>query len=110
MRQCEIWFADLEPTRGSEQAGRRPVVIISGNTLNDALPIVIICPISSKVKLYPTCVTLRANRANGLRKDGEVISFQVRAITKKRLTKRIGRISQGELQDIVKGLFVALMN
>ena|SRR3989344_3375069 len=108
MRQGDVWFADLEPTKGSEQSGRRPVVVVSGNTLNETLPIVIVVPITSKIKSYPTCVLLRKGRTNGLKKDGEAIPFQIRTISKKRLTKRIGNITPDELRDIVKGLFVAL--
>lgn len=108
MRQGEIWFADLNPTKGSEQSGRRPVVIISGNTLNEVLPIVIIVPITSKVKSYPTSVAINPTRANGLKKTSEAIPFQVRTISKGRLTKRIGRITPDELREIIKGLFVSL--
>jgi mRNA interferase MazF len=108
MRQGEIWFADLEPTKGSEQAGRRPVVIISGNALNETLPIAIIVPITSKIKSYPTCVLLRKGRTSGLKKDGEAIPFQIRAVSKRRLTKKIGRVSVEELRQIIKGLFVTL--
>ena len=108
MRQGDIWFANLNPTKGSEQSGKRPVVIISGDTLNDALPIVIVVPLSSKVKSYPACTVLRANRASGLKKDSEAISFQIRALAKKRLTKRIGSIAEGELREILRGLFVVL--
>ncbi|MEK7509108.1 MAG: type II toxin-antitoxin system PemK/MazF family toxin [Patescibacteria group bacterium] len=108
MRQGEIWFANLNPTKGSEQSGRRPVVVISGNTLNETLPIVIVVPITSKVKSYPTCVVLQPNRANGLKKTSEAIPFQVRTITKKRLTKRIGRVTADELREIIKGLFVTI--
>ncbi|MEK7101971.1 MAG: type II toxin-antitoxin system PemK/MazF family toxin [Patescibacteria group bacterium] len=108
MRQGEIWFADLNPTKGSEQSGKRPVVIVSGDTLNDTLPIVIVVPITSKIKSYPTCVLLLANKTNGLPKDSEAIPFQIRAIAKKRLTKRIGHTNEEELREILKGLFLAL--
>lgn len=108
MRQGEIWFANLDPAKGSEQSGKRPVVVISGNTLNDALPIVIVVPITSKIKSYPTCVVLESSKASGLKKDSEAITFQIRAVAKKRLSKRIGRIGGGELREILKGLFVAL--
>lgn len=108
MRQGEIWLADLEPTKGSEQAGKRPVVIISGDTLNETLPIVIVVPITTHVKSYPTCILLSANKTSGLSKESEAIPFQVRAVTKKRLTKRLGHITQEELRDIIKGLFITL--
>ncbi len=108
MRQGEIWFADLDPVKGSEQAGKRPVVIVSGNSLNDTFPIVIIVPVSSKLKSYPTCVTLQASRLHGLKKDSEVIPFQIRTLAKKRLVKRIGSVTPAELRDIVRGLLEVL--
>ncbi len=108
MHQGDIWFADLNPSKGSKQSGKRPVVIVSGDTLNDALPIIIVVPITSKIKSYPTCVLLPANKMNGLKKDSEAIPFQIRAIAKKRLTKRIGYIAEEELREILKGLFLAL--
>ena len=108
MRQGEIWFADLNPTKGSEQSGKRPVVIVSGDTLNDALPVVIVVPITSKIKLYPTCVLLLANKKNGLKNDSEAVPFQIRAVAKKRLTKQIGHVTENEFREIFKGLFLAL--
>ena len=108
MRKGEIWFADLNPTKGSEQSGKRPVVIVSGDTLNDTFPIVIVVPITSKIKSYPTCVLLLASEANGLKNDSEAVPFQIRAIAKKRLVKRIGTITEENLREIFKGLFLAL--
>ena len=108
MRQGEIWYADLNPVEGSEQGGRRPVVIISGDTLNDTLPIIIIVPLTSIIKSYPTAVLISPSRMNGLKKNAESIPFQIRTIAKKRLTKRIGHITPGELKEVIKGLFVSL--
>jgi mRNA interferase MazF len=50
MRQGEIWYANLNPSKGSEQAGFRPVVIVSGNLLNEHLPVVIVMPLTTKIK------------------------------------------------------------
>lgn len=83
-------------------------MIVSGDTLNDTLPIVVVVPVTSKVKSYPTCVMLLANKTNGLTKNSEAIPFQIRALSKKRLTKNIGRISGEELREILKGLFLTL--
>ena len=49
MRQGEIWNANLDPVKGSEQAGYRPVVIISGNLLNTHLPIAIVIPLTREI-------------------------------------------------------------
>lgn len=51
MKQCEIWYANLNPTKGSEQAGLRPVVILSGNLLNQYLPIVIVAPLIRSTRI-----------------------------------------------------------
>lgn len=108
MRQGEIWYANLDPVGGSEQSGRRPVVIVSGDTLNEALPVIIVVPLTSKIKSYPTCVLINPNRANGLKKSVEAIPFQIRTIAKKRLTKRVGNIAASELREIIKGLLITL--
>jgi len=108
MKQGDIWIADLEPVQGSEQGGKRPVLVISGNAMNDALSIVLAVPLSSKIKSYPTAVRIRPNSANGLSKETEALPFQVRAVTKGRLKKRIGTVTNIELRGIIKGLFIVL--
>lgn len=101
MKQKDIYWADLNPTRGREQKGYRPVVIISGNAMNDNLGIFIVCPISTKIKNYVGCLTLGRNKINNLSADSEILTFQIRAIAKERLTKKIGEITDQELQEIV---------
>lgn len=108
MRQGDIWIADLEPVRGSEQGGRRPVLIISGNPLNNVLPIVIAVPLSTKLKSYPTSVRLRPNNTNGLKKETEALPFQVRTIAKGRLKKHVGSVRSSELQEVIQGLVFVL--
>lgn len=104
MKQAEIWMADLNPVQGSEQNGIRPVVIISGNSMNNNLGISIICPISSKLKRYAGCLVLEKNELNGLEMDSEVITFQVRTISHTRLMRKVGSINFDQLEKIKKGL------
>ena len=108
MRQGDIWLANLNPMTGSEQKGRRPVVVISGNTLNNALPIAIVVPLSSKLKGYPTSVRLRPTRMNGLKTEADVLPFQVRTLATTRFKKLIGNVTANELREIIKGLFVVM--
>ena len=108
MKQGEIWWADLNPVKGSEQKGQRPVVIISGNAMNENIPNSIVCPLSTKVKNYRGCVVLKKDARNKLKSDSEVISFQIRAISQTRLNKKIGVITGEELSAIKKGLFQVL--
>ncbi len=104
MKQKDIYLVNLNPIKGNEQGGTRPVVIISGNTMNDNLGVCIACPISSKVKEYVSCVRLKKNDINNLDQDSEIITFQPRTISKRRLIKKIGRITEEELQKILAGL------
>lgn len=104
MKQAEIWLADLEPVKGSEQGKTRPVVIISGNTMNMHFPVVIACPLSSSIKNYEGCVVILKNKLSGLTIDSEIISFQVRTISKERLLKKLGTITNAQLGLVINGL------
>lgn len=108
MKQAEIYLADLNPNTGSEQAGARPVVIVSGDSMNANLGMSMICPISTKVKNYPSCVILKKNSENNLKSDSEIITFQIRTISQKRLKKKIGTISNSQLEEIFRGLINVL--
>ncbi len=100
MRQKEIWFTDLNPVKGSEQAGYRPVVIISGNLLNTYLDVVITCPLTTKIKNYKGNLILKPDSSNGLEQTSEVLTFHVRSVSKKRLISKIGEISDSDLNEI----------
>ena len=100
MKQGEIWNANLNPSKGREQAGFRPVVIISGNMLNEHLDIIICCPLTTKVKNYKGNVVLKPNSTNKLKKASEILTFHIRSLSKERLIKKIGKISKPEADQI----------
>ena len=104
MRQGEIWYADLNPVKGSEQKGYRPVVIISGNVVNTYLQIVIACPLTSKIKNYKGNIVLSPDKNNGLSETSEVMVFHIRSISKERLVKKLGKINTKELDLLKEGL------
>lgn len=104
MKQREIWYADLNPVQGSEQRGIRPVVIISGNAMNDHSGICIVCPLTSKLKNFAGCILLQPDNTNNLTQISEVLTFQIRTVAKQRLTNKIGEITQGQLEAIKMGL------
>ena len=104
MKQGDIWYADLNPVKSSEQAGFRPVVIISGNLLNQYLNIVIAVPLTTQIKNYKGNPILPPNTQNGLTETSEILVFHVRSISKDRLHKRIGRIEQAVLHETLKTL------
>lgn len=104
MNQGEIWYADLNPAKGSEQAGLRPVVILSGNLLNKHLPIVIIAPLTSKVKNYKGNPVLEPKKENGLKSRSELLVFHIRSISKERLIERAGSIDKAALTQAINTL------
>ena len=101
MKQGEIWNANLNPTKGSEQAGFRPVVIISGNLLNRYLEVVIAVPLTTKIKNYKGNPVLKPGKVNGLKKPSEMLVFHIRSVAKDRLVKKIGDIEEKELKQVV---------
>ena len=98
MKQGEIWMSDLNPSVGSEQAGRRPVVILSGNLMNKFLQVVITAPLTTKIKNYQGNPILKPSTKNGLKLESELLVFHIRSISKKRLIEKVGEISSEELK------------
>jgi len=104
MIQGEIWVTDLNPVKGNEQKGKRPVVIISGNLLNKYLQVVIACPLTSKIKNYKGNVILIPTEQNGLTEKSEIMTFHIRSISKLRLIRKIGIVTKEELAELKVGL------
>jgi len=80
------------------------VVIISGNLLNANLPIVIVMPLTSKVKSYKGNPVLMPSKTNGLKAASEMVVFHVRSVSKDRLIEKLGVIQAGELSLAIKTL------
>jgi len=110
MVRGEIYLANLDPATGSEQRGTRPVLVVSREALNEYAPIVIVVPITGrehKRQLYPTHTEIIAGEA-GMAKDSVALCEQVRAISKKRLAKRVGRASAELMQRVETALRIAM--
>ncbi len=95
MKRGEIYFANLDPTIGSEIKKKRPVLIVSNNANNKAASTVTIVPITSNTnKVYPFEVLLEINDS-GLPKCSKAQCHQIRTISKIRITgKRMGLINK----------------
>lgn len=104
MKQKDIYLADLNPIKGQEQEGVRPVVIISGPSMNSHFSLVTVCPLSSKVKNYPACVLIKKSARSGLNQDSEILTFHIRTVSKDRLIKKLGEISGDQLEELFQGL------
>jgi mRNA interferase MazF len=94
IKRGEIYYVDLTPVKGSEQSGRRPVLVIQNDIGNEFAPTVIIAPLTTKkfLKEYPTNVHIKKGTAN-LKEDSVVMLSQIRTIDKSRLERKVGALS-----------------
>lgn len=87
-----LFEAHLDPTRGSEQRGRRPVLVVSNEDFNQVMPNVTVLPLTSTQRgLYPSEVLLPSGLA-GQPLDSIVMAHQVRTIAKERLAAQLGHL------------------
>lgn len=100
--QWSIFIANLEPSFGSEQGSTRPVIVISNEAINKVLNIVDVVPITSvkpnRNSIYPNEVLIEKDNF-GLNRDSIVLTFQIRALDKRRLRNKIGVIDAQETKD-----------
>ncbi len=109
VKRGEIYYADLSPVVGSEQGGRRPVLIVQNDMGNLHSPTVIAAAISSrKTKAnLPTHIPVCASSC-GLMRDSIVLLEQVRTLDKTRLYEKIGDLQTDDMNKIDKGLSISL--
>ena len=99
----EIRWAELEPTRGSEQAGARPVLILSEDVFNERSGTVIAVPLTSGEPRAGFPLTLESH-ASGLPKRSWIKIGQIRTLSTDRIGKRIARASDEEVAEVIEGL------
>ena len=99
----EIRWADLSPTRGHEQTGLRPVLILSHDIFNECSGTVIVIAITSQSQRAGFPLTL-ALKTGDLPKHSWAKISQIRTLSTERMGKLIGRLSQEELAQIIEGL------
>lgn len=102
-------MAELDPVVGSEQGGRRPVLIVQNDRGNRYSPTVIVVPLTSSERKpgLPTHVNLPGG-LGGLKKSSVVLCEQVRTLEKTRLTRYMGSLDAETLKEVEKALFVSL--
>lgn len=112
MRRGEVYLGDLEPRSGSEQRGRRPMVVLSNDGFN-SVPSwlsVIVVPISTshgQALRGPTVVGLPRGTA-GLLKDSVALCHQVTTLDRRKLTSLLGRMPTDRLREIEQGVMDAM--
>ncbi len=111
MRRGEVWLINLDPTIGAEIKKTRPAVIVNHDSIG-ILPLRVIVPITNWQERYtvaPWMIKIEPSTVNGLRKASGADTFQVRSVAQQRFVKRLGELSDVEMEAIVKGLAVVLV-
>ncbi|WP_016990509.1 type II toxin-antitoxin system PemK/MazF family toxin [Flavobacterium sp. ACAM 123] len=104
LAQYSIVLVNLDPTLGSEIQKTRPCVIVSPNEMNKHLNTIIIAPMTSSIKVYPTRIPVNHNE-----KKGMIAIDQIRTVEKKRIINVLGKLNTTEIKRtkvIIKETFV----
>lgn len=96
IKRFEVYLINLDPTIGSEIKKTRPCVVVSPDEMNRHINAVIIAPMTTKGRPYPTRVSCRFKG-----KQGQIVLDQIRTVDKARLVKKIGRIDNRAQSDVL---------
>lgn len=96
MKRGEVWQVALNPTKGSEQQGFRPAVIVSPDSMNESIDTKVVIPLTTKINSWPSRVKIEFQS-----KAGQAMCEQIRTISSKRFIKNLGRIDDSELIEMM---------
>ncbi len=103
IHQYEVFLINLDPTVGHEIKKTRPCLVISPNEMNESIQTIIIAPMTTKSHPYPTRVSIKFEK-----KEGWIVLDQLRTVDKKRLIKKIGKITKKEV-ELVKNILQEML-
>ena len=106
IRQLDIYWVDLEPTKGAETKKLRPCVIVQSDLVNIQSKTLVVAPMLPNHKSWPFAVNLMPTSNNGLDKDRHINLKQLRAIDISRIGKKQGRLENQYLQPIKQALAI----
>ena len=106
-KRGEIWLVNWNPSRGSEQAGQRPALVIQNDIGNQKAPTTIVATISTVVKLYPMNVLVEPPEG-GLEGPSIVKTSQILTVAKERLERRLGRLSPEKMESVDRAIKLSL--
>jgi len=109
IKRGDLFYVDLNPTKGSEQRGRRPVLVIQNDIGNEVSPATIIAPLTTKsfTKEYPINVNVPKG-IGGLKENSTILLSQIRTIDKSRLENKIGQLPESYMAKVEKAVRVSL--
>lgn len=104
LNQYSVILVNLDPTLGSEIKKTRPCVILSPNEMNKYLRTIVIAPMTTNIKKYPTRVPVRVDN-----KKGKIAIDQIRTVDRQRIIRVLDSLSKSEIQkckEVLKETFV----
>lgn len=104
MKQFDIYWVDLNPTKGAETRKKRPCVILQSTLMNKNSRTVIIAPLLPDHKDWPFVVNIKPTKTNNLDKDRNINLKQLRAVDVSRISNQYGVLESKYRSDIHKGL------
>ena len=104
VRRGEVWWVDLDPTRGSEIRKTRPAIVLTANALNQVRRTVVVVPLSTGPTPRPPIVVATTSAGTG----SVAVCDQVRAVDKSRLTQLVGQLAAADLRAVEDGVRVVL--
>ena len=106
-RRGEIWLVNWNPARGSEQAGKRPALVIQNDMGNEHASTTIVAALSTTIRIYPMNVLIEPPQG-GLTKPSIIKTGQLLTVSKDRLEKRMGRIEEKKMEEVDQALRLSL--
>ena len=107
-RRGEIWLADLRPTHGREQTGRRPVLVLSVDFFNSGpADLIVVLPLTSTERGIPLHVRVRKGDG-GIKNDSTILCEAIRSISKDRLISKWGALSREAIAEVEDRLRILL--
>jgi len=95
INQYEIVLVNLDPTIGSEIKKTRPCIVISPDEMNKYLQTIVIAPLTSTSRPYPTRIELKQAKTKGW-----IVLDQIRTIDRIRITKKLGKLTASEIESV----------
>jgi len=99
VKRFDVYLVNLDPTLGSEIRKTRPCLVISPDEMNRWIATVIVAPVTTKGRPYPTRVACKFQA-----KEGQVVLDQPRTIDKSRLVRKLGRVSRSTQREVLQRL------
>lgn len=103
IKQGDIVVLNFNPTRGREQNGIRPALVVSGNAFHFSKNL-IVCPLTTKIKNLPGGFIVESSDKTGLKQDSEVLVGQIRTMSFERVVEKLGESGGEQIDKFFKGI------